>query len=406
MDASVAETTTRFQPQQSRQPSVAVIGLGYVGLPTALALTSPVIGIEASPQRLLDIEQGRVDLLPADQLRLADALGSETFRLTLDASALAEADTVLICVPTPVDEDARPDLTALRAACATVVGHARRGQTLVLTSTSYVGTTRELLVAPLQARGLHAGDDIHVAFAPERIDPGNAQHVQQTVPRVVGGATPACAEAAARTLAQTAESLHVVASLEAAELTKLHENTFRAVNIALANELAVLARDLGVDPIEVTHAAATKPYGYMPFFPSAGVGGHCIPCDPHYLLHSLPHGAMQAPLIGQAMQSIAERPAEVARRALECLDGDRVLVVGAAYKPGVADVRESPALQLAAILRDAGVDVWIHDPLVDGYEARPEHDLAVLVTVHPGQDLSWLDGTVLDATYRHHGEVV
>jgi nucleotide sugar dehydrogenase len=417
MAASVVEKTNRSRRSGSPDQSpVAIVGLGYVGLPTALAIaargTTPVIGIESSPQRLLAIDERRVDLLPADHDRLADVLGTDGFRLTLDAAALAEADTVIVCVPTPVDADARPDLTALRAACATVVEHARPGQTLVLTSTSYVGTTRELLVEPLAARGLHAGHDAHVAFAPERIDPGNAAHAQQRVPRVIGGATPACAEAAATTLAQTAHEIHVVSSLEAAELSKLYENTFRAVNIALANELAGLARDLGVDPMEVTRAAATKPYGYMPFVPSAGVGGHCIPCDPHYLLHSLPHGAAQAPLVGQAMLSIAERPAWVAGRALECLARDgiapahgRILVVGAAYKPGVADVRESPGLDLASELADAGATVCIHDPLVDGYGDVPDpgaFDLAVLVTVHPDQDLGWLDDVehVLDATYR------
>lgn len=405
MHASVAEPASASTA--ARASPVAVVGLGYVGLPTALALAAdgvaPVIGIEASSQRLADIEAGRVDVLPADAARL-EAAGA-ALRLTLDPAALAAAGTVLICVPTPVDEDARPDLTALRSACAAVVEHARPGQALVLTSTSYVGTTRELLVAPLAARGLQAGRDVHVAFAPERIDPGNAAHAPQHVPRVVGGATPACAEAAARGLERTARTIHVVSSLEAAELSKLYENTFRAVNIALANELAGLARDLDVDPLEVTSAAATKPYGYMPFFPSAGVGGHCIPCDPHYLLHSLPHGAGQAPLVGQAMLSIADRPAHVAARALEQLDGDgRVLIVGAAYKPGVADVRESPALDLAAVLEDAGARVTLHDPLVPEYAAAPDpgaHDLAVIVTVHPGQDLGWLDGIdVLDATYR------
>jgi nucleotide sugar dehydrogenase len=421
MNASLVETTARSHTSQ--ESPVAIVGLGYVGLPTALALTeagSPVIGIDSSPQRLLAIEDQRVDLLPDDHARLAAALaaGADSLRLTLDATALAEADTVLVCVPTPVDDDARPDLTALRAACATVVEHARPGQRLILTSTSYVGTTQELLVEPLAVRGLHAGRDLHVAFAPERIDPGSVAHAQQHVPRVVGGATPGCTEAAAAVLERTAGGIHRVSSLETAELSKLYENTFRAVNIALANELSDLARDLGVDALEVTDAAATKPYGYMPFFPSAGVGGHCIPCDPHYLLHSLPQGAAQAPLVGQAMLSIAARPTQVAARALERLAEDgidpsraRIAIVGAAYKPGVADVRESPALDLAAVLREAGATVTLHDPLVAEYAAVPDpaaHDLALMVTVHPGQDLGWLDGVerLLDATYRTRGEVV
>ena len=224
-----------------RTLTVAIVGLGYVGLPTAIALASTgtaVIGIDVLDARLDAIRSAQVDLVAEDAVRLLPVLENDQLRLTTDGRQAAEAEVVLICVPTPVDRHQVPDLSALRSACASVVKHARRGQTIVLTSTSYVGTTRDLLVAPLNARGLEVGQDIHVAFSPERIDPGNRTHLQETVPRVVGGVTPACAERAAAAVGLVASTVHMVSSPEAAELTKLYENTFRAVNIALANELA------------------------------------------------------------------------------------------------------------------------------------------------------------------------
>lgn len=392
---------------------VAVLGLGYVGLPTALALVdagTAVTGIDTSPARLAAIRAGDVDLLPHELRRLQASVGLPTFALTEDPAAVAGARTVLICVPTPVDGERRPDLGPLRAACATVVEHARPGQTIVLTSTTYVGTTRDMLVEPLQARGLRPGRDVCVAFSPERVDPGNAAHEQETVPRVLGAVSPACAEAASTVLGRIATRLHRVSSPEAAELTKLQENTFRAVNIALANELDDACERFGLDPIEVTEAAATKPYGYMPFYPGPGVGGHCIPCDPHYLLA----GGIDAPLIERAMRSIAERPAHVADRAAHLLGGSvrgrRVLVLGAAYKPGVRDVRESPALEVIGLLRERGAAVAYHDPLapsVDGLRsvadpAAQEWDLVVVCTLHPGTDREWLARCplVLDTTRR------
>ncbi|MEX2195522.1 MAG: nucleotide sugar dehydrogenase [Thermoleophilaceae bacterium] len=400
--------------RETTHEPVAVLGLGYVGLPTALALMdagTAVTGIDASASRLDAIRARDVDLLAHDHRRLEAALHLPNFRLTADAAALAEARTVLVCVPTPVDAGRRPDLGPLRAACEAVVARANPGQTIVLTSTSYVGTTRDLLVEPLRARGLEPGRDVFVAFSPERVDPGNAAHEQESVPRVLGAVTPACAEAAATVLWRIATMLHRVSSPEAAELTKLQENTFRAVNIALANELDEACHSFGLDPIEVTEAAATKPYGYMPFYPGAGVGGHCIPCDPHYLLA----GGVDAPLIERAMRSIHERPARVAERAAELLGGDvggrRVLVLGAAYKPGVRDVREAPALEVISLLRERGADVRYHDPLVPelagGLRSEPdpggaEWDLVVVCTVHPDADSGWLAGCplVLDTTRR------
>ncbi|MFE4450356.1 nucleotide sugar dehydrogenase [Streptomyces sp. NPDC056796] len=412
------------QVQHGRRARVAVIGLGYVGLPTALSLHAAghtVVGVDTSEPRLGDIRSGRVDLLPSQHGRLAAALRDAGFRLTADPAAVVETDAVIICVPTPVDERLVPDLGALTAACSSVVAHAVPGQLLVLTSTSYVGTTRDLLVGPLAARGLLPGTDVFVAFAPERIDPGNPAHSPDRTPRVIGGLTPRSTELAASLLAGTAPSVHRVDSPEAAEMSKLWENTFRAVNIALANELAENCLEFALDPRQVIEAAATKPYGFMPFYPGAGVGGHCIPCDPHYLLWQLRARQVASPLVDAAMTAIAERPARVAGKAREALaargldiSGARVLILGVAYKPGVADLRESPALEIMDRLTAWGATVEYADPLVPRLERQglvrhsvgaPEAldwDLVVVHTVHPGTGLDWLGGraAVLDVTHR------
>ena len=270
-----------------REGSVVVLGLGYVGLPTACALAgrrSQVLGVDVSPVRLREIADGDVDLPEPERDRLRGELADGSLRLTGDPAVLDEADAVVVCVPTPVDGDREPDLSALRAACETVVAHARPGQTIILTSTTFVGTTRELLVEPLRQRGLEVGREVHVAFSPERIDPGNLDHVQRETPRIVGGVSPECSARAGRVIGDLTDSVYLVNSPEAAELTKLYENIFRAVNLALANEMADVCGAFGLDPIEVTIAAGTKPYGFLGSFPGPGVGGHCIPCDPHYLL--------------------------------------------------------------------------------------------------------------------------
>ncbi|GAB4080172.1 nucleotide sugar dehydrogenase [Modestobacter muralis] len=405
--------------------TVAVVGMGYVGLPTALALHRQgigVIGLDVSQTRLSAIRSRQVDLLPTDLGRLAAALEDPGFRVTDDADELAEADAVIICVPTPVDAHLNPDLQALAGACAAVVARARPGQVLVLTSTTYVGCTRDLLVTPLAERGLRAGEDVFVAFSPERIDPGIAEHEHTTTPRVLGGVTPECAQWASDVVGLLTESVHLVSSAEAAELTKLYENTFRAVTLALANEFAGICRSLDLDPVEVTRAAATKPYGFLATYPGPGVGGHCIPCDPHYLLWQLRSSRTPAPLIEQAMTAIAERPHQVVARAVEVmsdlgrgLGGARVLVVGVAYKPGVQDVRETPAVEIIPGLEARGASVWYVDPLVPSMSlpdgrlmashasaADEDWDLVLLHTVHPQHDYSWVSRstTVLDATYR------
>ncbi len=403
---------------------VAIVGLGYVGLPTALTLHASgacVLGVEVSAQRVRDAFDGRVDLLESDLDRLRQAVNDPRSTMTTDTTAMSRARAVIICVPTPVDQYLVPDLSILKLACQMVTAAARRGQLIILTSTSYVGSTDDLIVAPLVAAGFTPGIDIFVAYSPERIDPGNPAVTHESVPRVVGGVTEECTDRAAALLTSCTESVHRVSSPKAAELTKLVENTFRAVNIALANEFAEASRALGLDVMTVIDAASTKPYGFSRFKPGPGVGGHCIPCDPHYLLWQLRQHRVQSPLIEQAMNGIATRPARVVERVREELSdigkplhGSRVLVVGVAYKPNVADVRESPAIEIIERLQRGGALVAYHDRRVPTLRLRDgglishtqivdaaSYDIVIAHTNHLGTDMAlFCDASlVLDSTY-------
>ncbi len=404
---------------------VAIVGMGYVGLPTALAINASgrrVLGLDVSDARLAVIREQRADLLDSDKERLRNALLDPTFMLSSDLSLLARAAAVVVCVPTPVDEYLVPDLGILRSACASVVDFATTGQLLMLTSTTYVGSTRDLLALPLAARGLIPGRDVFVAFSPERINPGVDSFSHEDVPRVVGGVTPACGEVAERLLSASTKLVHVVPSADVAEMTKLVENTFRAVNIALANEFADICHELNMEVMDVIDAASTKPYGFMAFTPGPGVGGHCIPCDPHYLLWQLRKARLTAPVIEQAMAGIAGRPHQVVEKARRILSdrnhgvaGARVMVLGVAYKPDVEDLRESPALEIIAALIADGAEVAFSDPWCrtapDGHGGTLESeqspadwgaDLVILHTRHSQMQLDWLAEApaVLDTTYR------
>lgn len=415
-------------PARVTPMTVAIVGLGYVGLPTGLALGAngmSVIGLDVSQARLDAIARATADLLDRDRALLTEALDAGRLALSADMSRMAKADAIIIAVPTPVDEDLNPDPRAVHGACATVVAHARAGQTIVLTSTTYVGTTRTQLVEPLAERGLIAGENIHVAFAPERILPGDDSVSQLETPRVLGGVTPACTQAARAVLDPIVKRIHEVSSAEAAEATKLYENTFRAVNLAFANEMATIAKHYGLDIIELVDAAATKPYGFLAHYPGAGIGGHCIPVDPYYLLAPLANAGVPTPIATTAMTRVAARPGFVAERALDVLAARgvapaqaRVLVVGMAYKPGVEDYRESPASDITRHLIASGVAVSYYDPLVATATLRgvgqlhsvagpkaTDYDLALVATVHPGFDYGFLGACpdVLDATYRTPG---
>lgn len=404
---------------------VAVVGLGYVGLPTAISLNRAgfhVTGIDISKERLAAIRELRVDAASVSSAEIEHALSGKRFGLTDDSGVLSDADVVLIAVPTPIDTSRMPDMRALESACSSYIAAARKGQTVILTSTTYVGCTTALLTDPLRLAGFEIGSDINVAFSPERLNPGAASHSQKDVPRVIGGATEACTLAAASVLRPIASSVHPVSSPEVAEMTKLVENTFRAVNIALANEFAEAASVFELDVREVLDASASKPYGFMPFRPGPGVGGHCIPCDPHYLLWGLHSERAYSPVVEQAMISNSSRPVrvvdrvdEVLRERNKSLDGSKVLLVGMSYKPGVQDIRESPSVGIATLLKRRGAVVVAHDsllsaPIEDG-DGDPIQlvdgplsesvDLAVVLTDQTGSDVSWLNeiGLVLDASY-------
>ena len=397
---------------------VAVVGLGYVGLPTAISYHaggSRVLGLDALEHRLATITRGEADLLDRDQRRLTEALMTDRLLLTSRSRTLSRAAAVVICVPTPVDEYLTPDLRMLAAACETVVANAVPGQLIMLTSTTYVGCTDDLLAAPLRERGFEIGTDIFVAFSAERIDPGNDAVDQEAIPRVVGGATPECEARADALLRRYANEVHHVGSLAAAEMTKLLENTFRAVNIALANEFADICEHLGIPVNDVIDAAATKPYGFMAFRPGPGVGGHCIPCDPHYLLWQLRKEHFSAPLIERTMSEIASRPGRVVEKARAMLSERgvplsraRILVVGISYKPDVADLRESPALEILSAFAHAGATVGFLDRHFEEVRLetgdivpstrRPEFfqpDLVLIHTRHSDVNLDWIADTQL-----------
>jgi UDP-N-acetyl-D-glucosamine dehydrogenase len=403
---------------------VAIIGMGYVGLPTAAALTNAgfeVRGLDVSEQRIADIRAGDVELLPNEHAQLESALEEDMLTLSTSSRILEEADAVIICVPTPVDEQLRPDLAPLGRACATAVAHAQEGQLFILTSTTYVGTTRDMVIEPLRRRGFTVGENVFCAFAPERINPGDVNHVQETTPRVFGAETEACAERVREVLEDIVPLLHQVSSPEAAELTKLYENSFRATNIALANEMGLVARHYGVDIIEVTHAAATKPYGFMAHFPGPGIGGHCIGVDPYYLVHPLNERGHRVPLLEQAMAAVSNRPMVVVDRAQELLElaavpieEARVLMVGITYKAGIKDVRESCSVKILKGLQERGAEISYFDPLVPALRRKTDpalesvvepnpadYDLVIVTVRQPEADYGWLADCprILDCTY-------
>jgi UDP-N-acetyl-D-glucosamine dehydrogenase len=406
------------------KPTVAIVGMGYVGLPTSAALTGAgfeVVGLDVSEDRIAAIRSGDVELLPGERAQLERALAQEQLTLSSSSRVIEDADAVIVCVPTPVDDERRPNLAPLAKACATVVAHAQPGQLFILTSTTYVGTTRDLLIEPLELRGFTVGEDVFCAFAPERINPGDTSHVQETTPRVFGAVTEACAERVREVLEGIVPRLHRVSSPEAAELTKLYENSFRATNIALANEMGLVARHYGVDIMEITEAAATKPYGFMPHYPGPGIGGHCIGVDPYYLLHPLNERGQRAPLLEQAMSAVWNRPQVVVERAQELLElaaipvaEARVLVVGVTYKAGLRDVRESCSIKILKGLAGRGARIEYFDPLVPVLRRRTDprldsvadvdpraYDLVIVTVRQPATDYGWLADCprILDCTY-------
>jgi UDP-N-acetyl-D-glucosamine dehydrogenase len=383
--------------------TLGVIGLGYVGLPllvTAARQGLGAIGFDVSPNVVEALSSGasHVDDIADSDLRAAIDSGAE---FTTDPEQLSRADAILICVPSPLGRNREPDLSYIEASSRTVADIARAGQLIVLESTTYPGTTDDYLVPAVEKAGLTLDEDVWVAYSPERVSPGDAMKTAD-IPKVVGGVSTESSEVAAAAYRRLVPSVHLVSSARAAELSKLLENTYRAVNIGLINELAQLSHELGIDIWEVVDAAATKPFGFQAFYPGPGVGGHCIPLDPQYLAWSGRAANFATRFIETAEQINSQMPAYVAQRAGEVLNaagkavsGSRVLAVGIAYKADISDDRESASVRVAKLLQKKGAEVFVLDPHLSderirshGFEparndgATPEYDLAVILTDH------------------------
>lgn len=359
---------------RSHEARLAIIGQGYVGLPLAVAFARvgfPVFGIDTDLDRVGALNAGRSYIQDVDSAELGELVRQGRYVATSDATVLADSDAVIICVPTPLGKSKDPDISFVMAAADQVAAHLRPGQLVVLESTTYPGTTEELLLPRLQTRGGRVGRNFHLAFSPERIDPGNPTFTVRAIPKVVGGVTPACRRLTALLYRQIVSRIVEVSSPQVAELAKLYENVFRNVNIALANELALMCRHLGVSTREVIEAAATKPFGFLPFYPGPGIGGHCIGIDPIYLAWKMRLSGYDSRFIQLADEinrtmplHTVEMVAEALNRRRLCLNGARVLALGVAYKRDIGDTRESPALEVLARLRERGVDVSYADPYV------------------------------------------
>jgi UDP-N-acetyl-D-glucosamine dehydrogenase len=355
-------------------PTVGVIGLGYVGLPLAVAFAesgATVLGVDRDAARVAAVRAGRSFIEDVPTATLGRLVAAGRLSATDEVAALKDADAIVICVPTPLGKSREPDISFIVGAADAVAAIIRRGQLVVLESTTYPGTTQEILQPRFEARGLTAGEDFFLAFSPERIDPGNRRFALRDIPKVVGGLTRACRELATTLYGRVAREVVPVSGPETAEMVKLFENTFRSVNIALVNEFAIMCRRLGISVWEVIAAAATKPFGFMPFFPGPGLGGHCLPSDPHYLSWKVRLEGYEPRFIAFADEINRRMPEYVVQLVADALNdrgravrGADVLVLGVAYKANVADTRDSPALEIIAGLQAKGARVAYHDPHV------------------------------------------
>lgn len=386
--------------------NVGVIGLGYVGLPLAVSFAEAghdVVAVDLAPERVAKINRGESYIEDIPSARLQDV----QHRITADTAyePLTGTDALIVCVPTPLSENREPDLQPLRAAGWSLARILRPGQLVVLESTTFPGTTRDLLAPILEkTSGLVAGVDYPLAFSPERVDPGRTDYTLRTTPKIVGGLTDACTDAAEQLYAEVCDDIVRVSSPEVAELAKLHENIFRSVNIAMVNEMSMLCERMGIDIWEVVDAASTKPYGFMRFEPGPGMGGHCLPVDPFYLSWQARKFDMTTRFIELAGEVNQQMPYECANRIVKALNdigkpvrGSAITILGVSYKAGVGDVRESPALKVIDELTGMGGDIRYSDPYVPtlpafDLESQPAEvalddcDIAVVLTAHPDID--------------------
>ena len=364
-----------LQKIRDQQIVCGIIGLGYVGLPLAVQLGRAgykVLGFDISEDSVAGVNRGVSHIKDVESAELRSLVEAGRVEATNDMSRLAECDAISVCVPTPLSKTRDPDVSYVVAATESIANFLRPGQLIILESTTYPGTTRELMLPMLQARGLKVGEDFFLCFSPERVDPGNEVWRVANTPKVIGGITQKCLSAGRALYSRAIEQVVAVSSTEAAELTKLLENTFRAVNIALVNEMAQVADRLGVDVFEVIEAAATKPFGFMKFTPGPGIGGHCIPLDPHYLAWKMKTLNYKTRMIELAGEINSEMPHYVVDKVQDALNerskpvrGSRILILGMAYKRDIDDVRESPSLDVMRLLLSKGADVVFHDPYVD-----------------------------------------
>ncbi len=395
---------------RARKFKAGVIGLGYVGLPLAMELAEagvPVVGIDVDAAKVKALNAGKsyIGDIPSETVRRAVDAG--LFSATADFSAIATLDTVNICVPTPLRKTKDPDLSYIVAAAAEIEKHVHKGMLVILESTTYPGTTEEVLVPMLERKGLLVGKDVFLAFSPERVDPGNEKFTTKNIPKVVGGVTPDCSKVAAAFYGAFLENVHPVSRAAVAEMVKLLENTFRSVNIGLVNEMALMCDRMGLDVWEVIDAAGTKPFGFMPFYPGPGIGGHCIPLDPFYLSWKAKQFGFESRFIelagvvnGQMPHYAVDKVVDALNRFKKSVNGAKVLVLGVAYKKDISDVRESPALDIIHLLKKKGAEISYCDPHVPalrdgslnmkGVPFSPETlrraDCVVIVTNHKAFD--------------------
>ncbi len=417
--APLAQLAARIEKRRAR---VGVIGLGYVGLPLAVEFAKAgfrVTGIDLDPARLAGVNRARSYIQDVASTELRALRRAGRLSATSSFDALGRQDAIIICVPTPLRKTREPDMSYILSATDQIARHVRRGQLIVLESTTYPGTTDEVVLPALEARGLTVGRDFCLAFSPERIDPGNPTFTTRTIPKVIGGITPRCTKLAAALYGTAIQRTVPVSSSKVAEMVKLLENTFRAVNIGLVNEIALICDRLGIDVWEVIDAAKTKPFGFMAFYPGPGIGGHCIPSDPMYLAWKVRVHGFEARFIELATQINGSMPEHVVDKVSQVLNsrgkpmkGARILQLGLAYKRDVGDTRDSPAFDIARLLELRGARVRYHDPFVPSAELNGlrrrsvpltaatlrRSDCVVLVTNHTSVDY--------DAVLRHAPAIV
>ena len=402
---------------ENKTAKIGILGLGYVGLPLAMEFSHSqvnVLGFDIDSKKVDKLNSGRSIIKNIADSRIKEAIGAKKFSATSDMSQIRKVDAVLICVPTPLTENREPDMQYIVNSCETIAEYLQRGQLIALESTTYPGTTRELMAPILETSGLKAGKDFHLAYSPEREDPGNKNFHTRTIPKVLGGLTKKCREIAKMVYELAIDTIVPVSSLEAAESAKILENVYRCINIAMVNELKVVFDRMGIDVWEVIHAASTKPFGFSPFYPGPGLGGHCIPIDPFYLTWKARQYGIPTRFIELAGEINTDMPHYVIAKTMDALNnhrkslkGSRVLVLGLAYKPDIDDVRESPSLELIELLKEKGAHVDYNDPYIPVTHKQRKYDLqmkskklsaamlkkydAVLIaTNHTDYDYKWI----------------